>query len=87
MFSHKITKVVLFQNENGFLQNGVQQNGVTSNGVKQNGRSKVGICFTTQTALYEHTEDVKPMTNGYTSSEAENKILRNRAFIDSSSKD
>ncbi|KAJ8920046.1 hypothetical protein NQ315_011696 [Exocentrus adspersus] len=59
----------------------VEMNGKT----QTNGRSKVGICFTTQTALYEHSTDVKAMTNGYTSTEAPT-TLRNRAYIDSSAK-
>lgn len=42
-------------------------------------RSKVGICFTTQTALYEKTNDVEEMTKGYTS---DGNRLRNRVFID-----
>lgn len=45
-------------------------------------KSNVGICFTTQTALYENAEDVKAIKNGYTSAEG-NARLRNRAFIDS----
>ncbi|XP_066155616.1 very long chain fatty acid elongase AAEL008004-like [Euwallacea fornicatus] len=44
-----------------------------------NSKSKIGICFPTQTELYEHT-NTKPMTNGYTTSD--NSKLRNRAFID-----
>lgn len=42
-------------------------------------RSNIGICFTTQTALYEKTDDVKEMTKGYTS---DGNRLRNRVFID-----
>lgn len=54
--------------------------------VEDSGKTKksnnVGICFTTQTALYEKADDVKSMKNGYTSAEG-NARLRNRAFIDS----
>lgn len=45
-------------------------------------RSNIGICFTTQSALYEKADDVKSMANGYTSNDG-NTRLRNRAFIDS----
>lgn len=67
--------------DNNFNQLQAQLNGKP----QTNGKSRIGICFTTQTALYEHSSDVKPMTNGYTSSEASN-TLRNRAYIDSSAK-
>lgn len=72
--------------KNGSVQNGIHKNGVQKNGVA-NGKSKIGICFTTQTALYEHTEDVKPLTNGYTSTDTQDKVLRNRVFIDNNPKD
>ncbi|KAJ3642782.1 hypothetical protein Zmor_025537 [Zophobas morio] len=41
--------------------------------------NNIGICFTTQTALYEKTNDVKDMSEGYTS---DGNRLRNRVFID-----
>lgn len=58
----------------------LKQNG-TSNGTA-NGTAKkaqIGICFTSQTTLYENT-DTKGMGNGYTQSD--NNKLRNRAYID-----
>lgn len=56
----------------------LQSNGTSAktNGTKP---SRVGICFTTQTELYENT-NTKAMSNGYTTSDNSN--LRNRAFID-----
>ncbi|KAG5883066.1 hypothetical protein JTB14_030441 [Gonioctena quinquepunctata] len=51
------------------------------NGVQKNKTTMPGICFTKQTALYEHSDSVKPMANGYTSSETQDH-LRNRAYLD-----
>lgn len=45
-------------------------------------KSNIGICFTTQTALYENADDVKSMANGYTTNDGSTR-LRNRAYIDS----
>jgi hypothetical protein len=42
-------------------------------------KSNFMLCFTTQTALYEKTDDVKEMSKGYTS---DGNRLRNRVFID-----
>ncbi|KAF2879952.1 hypothetical protein ILUMI_26221 [Ignelater luminosus] len=50
-----------------------------------NGTAKkpnIGICFTTQTSLYETSDKVKDITRSYTSEG--NSDLRNRAFIDNS---
>ncbi|CAH0556124.1 unnamed protein product [Brassicogethes aeneus] len=43
---------------------------------------KNGVCFTTQTALYDNAESVKSMPNGYTTSESSS--IRNRVYIDKS---
>lgn len=64
-----------------------EQNDIKENGVTKNGKSNIGICFTTQEALYEHSNGVsgiKPMTNGYTSNK--NGDLRNRAFLQKNDK-
>lgn len=54
----------------------------SKNPKKQNGNN-FGICFTTQTALYDHDDaTVKNIKNGYKASD-DNTNLRNRAFINS----
>ncbi|CAH1967706.1 unnamed protein product [Acanthoscelides obtectus] len=56
-----------------------------ANGNVKNGKTNIGICFTSQTALYDDsTSNVKPMTNGYTTSDTDK--LRNRAYLDKSTK-
>lgn len=42
---------------------------------------KIGVCFTTQTALYE-SADMDALPKSYTSSQSDNGKLRNRVFID-----
>lgn len=46
---------------------------------KQTRKAPIGICFPTQTALYEKADNIKDMSKGYTS---EGSKLRNRVFID-----
>lgn len=52
---------------------------VKDGSTKQTKKSQIGICFATQTALYEKADDIKDMSKGYTS---EGNKLRNRVFID-----
>lgn len=67
----------LYKIDNNFLH--LQDNNKKQEEEIKPKKSNIGICFTTQTALYEKTDDVKEMHEGYTS---DGNRLRNRVFID-----
>ncbi|XP_044742303.1 elongation of very long chain fatty acids protein AAEL008004-like isoform X2 [Chrysoperla carnea] len=63
------------------LQKKNEEANMTNGNIKK-ATEQIGICFTSQTALYQSTDMDVP--KGYTSSQSSNSKLRNRAFIDNS---
>ncbi|XP_030760378.1 elongation of very long chain fatty acids protein-like [Sitophilus oryzae] len=72
------------KNKKAKIQANGTSNGTSPNQTTKNGKSQIGICFTSQTALYEDV-DSKKMSNSYTTTS--DSQLRNRAFLDSAKAD